>query len=89
MRREIMKLIWQKPDFKHSKGALSKDEWMKQILNNLQLFNENLYRAYKDQYVRLVFTCYKLNTFKLKKNLKVCSRGSFKKNNKILHTLNN
>lgn len=59
MRREITELVWQKPGYDIKEGlnlqekrALSKDDWMEKILHSLQLFNENLYRAYKDQYVR-------------------------------------
>lgn len=56
MRRELIDLIWQRYQTEQERGELiSHDEWMSRIRHNLQLFNENLYRAYKDQYVRLVF----------------------------------
>lgn len=53
MRHELIKLIWQryKSEQEHNE-LLSHDEWIIRIRHNLQLFNENLYRAYKDQYVR-------------------------------------
>lgn len=55
MRRELIDLIWQRYRSEQERGELlSHDEWIIRIRHNLHRFNENLYRAYKDQYVRYV-----------------------------------
>ncbi|KAI6198402.1 TWiK family of potassium channels protein 7 [Aphelenchoides fujianensis] len=47
-RREIIEIIWEKAEG----GSTSKEEWMRRMSTSLQKFNVDLYRAYKEQYVR-------------------------------------
>ncbi|KAI6194005.1 hypothetical protein M3Y96_01079100 [Aphelenchoides besseyi] len=47
-RREILEIIWEKVEGKD----IQKEAWMKRMSSSLQKFNVDLYRAYKEQYVR-------------------------------------
>uniref|UniRef100_A0A915DXK1 Potassium channel domain-containing protein n=1 Tax=Ditylenchus dipsaci TaxID=166011 RepID=A0A915DXK1_9BILA len=50
MRKELTEMVWERHE--QEIEMLTRDEWKARLRHNLQLFNENLYRAYKDQYVR-------------------------------------
>ncbi|CAD5210231.1 unnamed protein product [Bursaphelenchus okinawaensis] len=49
VRSDLIELIWQKSG---GSGYENQEEWIRQMSRALENFNQNLYKVYKDQYVR-------------------------------------
>ncbi|CAD5215049.1 unnamed protein product [Bursaphelenchus xylophilus] len=49
VRTDLIELIWEKSG---GSGYVNQEEWVRQMSRALETFNQNLYKVYKDQYVR-------------------------------------
>lgn len=47
-RLELVDLVWRRS----YTDPVTQEEWVREMSKTLENFNQNLYRAYKDQYVR-------------------------------------